>query len=104
VKAREALDIYLYRLRKYIGAYTAILGRVDGIVFTGGVGEKSAEIREDVLTGLDSLGIKLDLNLNAEGGDQPCFINGQNSVVKLMVIPTNEELHIARQVKKLLAS
>lgn len=102
-QAAVALEVYVYRLKKYIGAYSAVLGRVDGVVFTGGVGERSAVIRDEVLAGLENLGIKLDTKLNGEVSDQARFIHKTDHAVKVLVIPTDEELHIARQVKRVLA-
>jgi len=95
--ARLALDIYCYRIRKYIGAYTAALGRVDALVFTGGVGEHAAPVRERICAGLEVLGIRLDPAANAAVAGQEAAIQGADSAVAILVIPTNEELEIARQ-------
>jgi acetate kinase len=95
--AALAVAVYTYRIRKYIGAYTAALGRVDAIVFTAGVGENSVEIRERVCRGLDVLGIEVDPERNRDRGDGPRAIHVDGSPVKVLVIPTNEELEIAEQ-------
>jgi len=95
--ARLALDVYLHRLRKYIGAYYAVLGRVDVIAFTAGVGENDDIVRAGVLTGLEGLGIEVDLERNAGRKSEPTVISPDGARVTVMVVPTNEELAIARQ-------
>jgi acetate kinase len=95
--ARLAFDVYAYRIKKYIGAYYAILGRVDAVIFTGGVGENCAELRARVCSDLDALGIRLDATKNAQHGGAMREIHAEGSRVKLLVIPTNEELEIAEQ-------
>lgn len=96
-RARLALDVYTYRMRKYIGAYIAALGHVDGIVFTAGVGENSADIRERVCEGLEALGVQLDeaRNRNSAKGVRP--IHREGAPVAVLVVPTHEELEIAEQ-------
>ncbi len=97
--AQLALTIFAYRIKKYIGAYMAVLGRVDAIVFTGGIGEHAPLIREMVLEGLDdAFGIYLDRHKNQD--PNPSAINQQHSRIELHVIATNEELQIAREVAK----
>ncbi len=95
--AELALDVYCYRIRKYIGSYTAVLGRVDAVVFTAGVGENSAPVRERCLAGLDGLGIELDAAANAAPSREARDVATEASRVRVLVIPTNEELEIARQ-------
>ncbi len=99
--AELALDVYCYRIRKYIGAYTAILGRVDAVVFTAGVGENSAPVRARCIAGLDGLGIALDAAANASDSREARDIATVESRVRVLVIPTNEELEIARQAMSL---
>ncbi|WP_308407650.1 acetate kinase [Streptomyces sp. RKAG337] len=94
--ARLAFDIYIHRLRKYIGAYTAVLGRVDAIAFTAGVGENSAAVREAALRGLETLGIEVDAVRNAVRGHAARLISTDTSRVAVAVVPTDEELEIAR--------
>ena len=95
-EAQLALEIYTYRIKKYIGSYLAIIGYVDAIVFTAGVGENSAIIREMSVAGLEHLGIVLDSNKNTTGNG--CrSIAADNSTIGIYVIPTNEELEIANQ-------
>ncbi|MEW6518655.1 MAG: acetate kinase [Thermodesulfobacteriota bacterium] len=94
-RARLALDMYCYRLRKYIGAYFAALGRVDAIVFTGGIGENSGRIRAGACAGLSGLGIELDQGKNDGASGRETETQSQRSAVKILVIPTNEELEIA---------
>jgi acetate kinase len=96
-KARLALEVYTYRIRKYIGAYTAALARVDAIVFTAGVGENSPEIRERICEGLRSLGVELDEDRNRASGKISRPIHREGAAVQVWVVPTNEELEIAEQ-------
>ena len=103
-RALQALEMFCYRIKKYIGAYTAVLGRVDAVIFTGGIGENSVAIRQQVCSGLEGLGIQLDItgNLSAQGTE--CFIQASESPVSLLVIPTNEELEIACQTEAILSN
>ena len=94
-RAKLALDMYCYRLRKYIGAYFAALGRVDAIVFTGGIGENSGRIRAGSCAGLAGLGIALAGEKNDGASGREAEIQSEQSAVKILVIPTNEELEIA---------
>lgn len=96
--AQLALEMVCHRLRKYIGAYAAVLGRVDGLVFTGGIGENDSWLRARACDGLEILGIRIDARKNSslEGGDRA--IQHEDSPVAVLVVPTNEELEIARQV------
>lgn len=101
----EALDMYCHRIKKYIGAYSAIMGGVDAIVFTAGVGEHTPEVREKVTQGLEFLGIKVDndKNYNAMRGAE-VEISSKDSRVKVFVIPTDEERVIAEQTLNLVKS
>ncbi len=94
-KALLALNMFTYRIKKYIGAYIAVLGRVDGIVFTAGIGENDDIVRASVCTGLNHLGIELDLEANAVRSSMPRSISPAGTAVPVLVIPTNEELEIA---------
>jgi acetate kinase len=96
--AQLALEMVCHRLRKYIGAYAAVLGRVDGLVFTGGIGENDSWLRARTCDGLEILGIRIDAqkNTSSRGGDRA--IHRDDNPVAVLVIPTNEELEIARQV------
>ncbi len=94
--ARLAYEVYIHRLRKYIGAYLAILGHTDVVVFTAGVGENDARVRRDALTGLAPLGIELDEHLNDSPARGARQISADKSPTTVLVIPTNEELAIAR--------
>jgi acetate kinase len=97
-----ALDVYGYRIKKYVGAYLAALGSVDAIVFTGGVGENQADIRRRALDGLEHIGIEVDdsLNRSVDLSGGPVSINAGTSRTAVLVIATNEELEIARQVRQ----
>lgn len=97
--AALAYDVYVHRLRKYIGAYLAVLGRVDAIAFTGGVGENVPSVREDALSGLDGLGIVVDSQRNRSGTGAR-IVSADNSRTTVLVVPTNEELAIARAAWK----
>jgi acetate kinase len=94
--AKLAYDVYVHRLKKYIGAYLAILGGIDTIVFTGGVGENNIDVRRDSLAGLERLGIVVDPERNEASGGGDRRISADDSQVEVLVIPTNEELAIAR--------
>ena len=96
-QARLALDMYCYRIKKYIGAYYAALGTLDAVVFTGGIGENAARVREQCCTGMEALGITLDREKNASMDSKSFDIHADASAVSLLVIPTNEELEIAQQ-------
>jgi acetate kinase len=93
--ARLALDIYCYRIRKYIGAYAAVMGGLDCIVFTAGVGENSPKVRESCCQELDFLGVELDPVRNAEAVKKEMIISTDKSRAKVLAIPTNEEMIIA---------
>lgn len=96
-RARIAIEIFCYRVRKYIGSYLAALGKVDAVVFTGGIGENNAFIRQEIVSGLERLGIILDSERNnAVVPGKELQISSEASPVKVFVIPTNEELQIAR--------
>ena len=99
-RAKLALDIFEKRVRGYIGSYMTELDHVDAIVFTAGVGENSIEMRESIVAGLKSLGIKLDPERNNVRGEDK-LISSDDSAIKVFVIPTNEELMIARDTKEL---
>ena len=96
-QARLALTMFCYRLKKYIGAYIAALGGVDCIVFTGGIGENSAIVRQMSCQGLERLGISLDTEKNGERRKEISEIQTADSLVKILVVPTDEELAIATQ-------
>ncbi len=96
-RARLAIDMYCYRIRKYIGAYYAVLGRLDALVFTAGIGENSPPIRKQSCAGLERFDIRIDDARNA----QPCAgvleIQAEAAPVRVLVVPTNEEIEIAHQ-------
>ncbi|OKK20543.1 acetate kinase [Streptomyces sp. CB00455] len=95
--ARLAFASYIHRLKKYIGAYSAVLGRVDAVAFTAGVGENAAQVREAAVDGLAGLGLTLDPEANAVRSAQPRLISPQYARVAVAVVPTDEELEIATQ-------
>jgi acetate kinase len=99
-RARLALEVYTYRIKKYIGAYFAVLGRIDALVFTGGIGENASEIRERCCHDLAGLGIVIDPVRNTDKKNLPRRISPQNTSAAVLVIPTDEELEIARQTRK----
>jgi acetate kinase len=96
-QAEAALAVYRHRIRHYVGAYLAQLGRLDALVFTAGVGENSVALREQALVGLEGLGISVDPARNAAKASDARYISPDGSPVAVLVIPTNEELEIARQ-------
>jgi len=95
--AVEALDVYCYRIRKYVGAYAAALGRLDALVFTAGVGENNDGVRAGVCRGLEGLGVRLDAKRNRGRSGRARTISADDSAVAVLVVPTNEELEIAEQ-------
>ncbi|HTJ72200.1 MAG TPA: acetate kinase [Actinospica sp.] len=95
--AQLAIDVYCHRIRKYVGAYYAVLGRVDAIVFTAGVGENDSRIRERSLSGLERLGIGIDPARNDSPAHAERLISPDDAEVAVLVIPTDEEIEIARQ-------
>ena len=100
-RAKLALEMYDYRIKKYIGAYAAALGGVDAIVFTAGVGENQTGTREQACAGLEFLGIKIDKVKNATIHGEEAIISTPDSKVKVVVVPTDEEIVIARDTKEL---
>lgn len=100
-RARLALDMYMLRITKYIGAYAAEMGGADIIVFTGGVGENQAQLREDVCSTLGFMGVEIDKEVNARTRGTETVISSADSRVKVCVIPTDEELTIARDTMAL---
>jgi len=99
-RAKIALELFNYRVKKYIGAYTAAMGGVDAIVFTAGIGENAIETREKIISGLEYMGIEFDKDANNCRGKE-VVISSKSSKVKVMVIPTDEELVIARDTKEI---
>ncbi|MCS6985581.1 MAG: acetate kinase [Leptospiraceae bacterium] len=96
-----ALDVFVYRIRKYLGAYFFILPQVDALVFTGGIGENAPLIRQKVLVGLERFGIFLNNELNKTALGKEALISEENSPIKVYVIPTDEEKRIALEVQRL---
>ena len=97
--AAEAVALFCYQIKKHIGAYTAVLGGLDALVFTGGIGEKASMIRSRICAGLEYLGIELDQRANARN---ELLISAAGARIRVYVIPTNEELMIARAVQNLI--
>lgn len=99
-KSKLAVDVAAYRIKKYIGSYAAVLNGVDAIVFTGGIGEHSGYMRKLVMSDMEYLGVDFDFDKNAEKlGDGMQVLSKPTSKVKVLVLPTNEELSIARETK-----
>ncbi len=98
-RARLALDLFCYRIRKYIGAYYAVLGRLDAVVFTGGIGENSGPVRSCVCGGLRHLGIAVDEGRNGAVEGEAAEIQEEGASVRVLVIHTDEELEIALQAE-----
>lgn len=101
-EAQLAYDVYIHRLRKYIGAYLAVLSTADVITFTAGVGENDAAVRRDALSGMAPFGVELDENLNDSPARAARRISADGSPTAVLVIPTNEELAIARACAQIL--
>jgi len=94
--AKLAYDVFIHRLRKYVGAYLAVLGHTDVVSFTAGIGENVAAVRRDALSGLAALGIEIDEQRNSRSAKDARRISADTSPIAVLVIPTNEELAIAR--------
>ena len=101
-QAQLALDMFNYRIKKYIGAYSAVLGHVDCIIFTGGIGENDSNVRLNSCSDLANLGIHIDSAINSQRTSGIVTISRNESLVKVLVVPTNEELEIAIQTKELI--
>ncbi|MBN2477864.1 acetate kinase [Candidatus Micrarchaeota archaeon] len=101
-RCRLALEMFSYRIAKYIAAYMAVLGKTDAIVFTAGIGENAFGIRKEICSYLKSFGIKLDLKKNRNTVKKRGAINAGSSRVKVLVVPTNEELMIAKEAVEML--
>jgi acetate kinase len=102
-RAKLAFDMLCYSAKKYICMYYGILNGIDGIVFTAGIGENVPSVREKACENLQNLNIELDTEKNNTPGQDERFISADGSKVKIMVIPTNEELMIAREAMKVLS-
>jgi acetate kinase len=100
--AKLAYDVFIHRLRKYIGAYLAVLGHTDVLSFTAGIGEHDAAVRRDALSGLVELGVELDEERNFADGSGARLISTDDSRIAVLVVPTDEELAIARDCAGLL--
>ena len=101
-RAKIALGVQTYRIRKYIASYMGVLGRTDAIVFTAGIGENDDIVRSRSLEGLSGFGVKVDHKANSQRAREPFRISTDDSAVAVWVIPTNEELAIARETKNIL--
>ncbi len=100
-RARLAIDVFCYRIRKYIGAYAAVLEPLDAVVFTGGIGENAAGLRKQICTGMSQLGIRLDPTANDTAIAREAQVGAAQGPVKVFVIPTNEQLAIANDTYEL---
>jgi acetate kinase len=101
--AIQAFDVYCYRIKKYIGSYFAAMNGLDLLVFTGGVGENMSVMREQVCQDMDALGIRLDLEANANAGSDIALLSAPESRVTVLKVPTDEELMIALETQRLLS-
>ena len=102
IKASLAIDMFCFQIKKYIGAYAAVLGHVDALVFTAGMGENDPIIREKICENLLCLGIQIDPEKNSQNSSTPFYLHSPESRVQIWVVQTNEELQIAEDVVKLL--
>jgi len=101
-RAKNAFDLFNYRIKKYIGSYIAALGGLDALVFTGGIGENSVEVRKAVCSNMEYLGVELDLEKNIDSNGKS-DLSTENSKVRVLRIPTNEELVIALDTEKIVS-
>jgi acetate kinase len=102
-RAQLSLDMYYYRIKKYIGAYAAALGGLDILIFAGGIGENSQVTRFEVCKNLEYMGIKIDKKRNDSTQSKEAIISADNSKVTVMVVPTNEELVIAKDTMQIIS-
>ena len=102
-RACLALDTYAYAIKKYIGAYAAALGGIDVLAFSGGIEENAAGMRARICSGLDFLGISIDLERNSSCHGEEDLISAPGAPVQVWVVPTNEELIVARETATVLA-
>jgi len=102
VRAKLALDVFVHKVKKYIGAYAAVMNGVDAIIFTAGLGENSGYIRSEVCKDMSFLGIELDEAKNNVRGKET-DLSKAGAKVKILLVPTNEELMIARDTKKIIS-
>jgi len=100
-RAKLAIDIFCYRIKKYIGAYAAVLDTVDALVFTGGIGEHAVHLRQQICTGLTQIGVRIDEDANLAVAAEETQISTEDSRVKVLVIPTNEQAAIAHDTYEL---
>lgn len=100
-RARLAVNMFCYRLKKYVAAYAAVMGGADAVIFTGGIGENAPAVRARSVAGLDFMGIRVDEGRNAAGVGREAEISPDGAATKVLVIPTNEELIIARDALRL---
>ena len=100
-RAKLAIDILCYRVRKYAAAYAGVMGGADAVIFTGGIGENSAPVRERSMRGLEFMGVHVDPAKNAAAVGCEADISTEDASVRVLVIPTNEELLIARDTLRL---
>ena len=103
-RAKLALDVQTYRNKKYVGAYMAVLGHVDAIIFTAGIGENDEIVRAKSLEGMESCGIEIDIEANDQRIKKPTLLSSSDSRVQVWGIPTNEELAIAREALELVGA
>ena len=99
-RAQIALDMFIYRIKKFIGAYAAAMGGVDVIAFAGGIGENDAYVRRECVRDMEWMGVEIDESKNDFRGEER-IISKEGSKVTVMVVPTNEELMIARETLEL---
>jgi acetate kinase len=100
-RAKLALDMFTFQIKKYIGAYTAVLGSVDALVFTAGIGENDEIVRAKACENLSCMGVEIDLEKNNSKNTPPFFIHTKNSHVQIWVVSANEEFEIARQTQQI---
>jgi acetate kinase len=101
-RAKLGIKMFNYRIKKYIGSYAAAMGGVDILVFTGGIGENSEFIRSEVSQGLEFMGVEFDNELNKNARSIEKVISTASSKVKVLIVPTNEELVIAQDTKEII--
>ncbi|OJU55279.1 MAG: acetate kinase, partial [Bacteroidales bacterium 45-6] len=102
-RAKLAIEVFIHKVRKYIGSYAALMGGADIILFTGGIGENNAALREQICANMEYMGVKIDSTVNAATRGDEAFISTEDSAVKVLVVPTDEEFMIAADTMSIIS-
>jgi acetate kinase len=103
-RAKLAIEVFIHKVKKYIGSYAALMGGADIILFTGGIGENNSLLREKICSGMEYMGVKIDSQVNATIHGDEAFISSEDSTVKVLVVPTDEEFMIAADTMSIISA